>query len=532
MSSGRHVIRQVGPSEPAGPATTGLRAVLGNPVVVAFQLAIAGAAVGAVMAQHPLPGLLSLVALSIVCFAVWFRQALPEIFLRVLLVVLAGYALFGRSFAYIGVPPLYIGELTMGLGVLAAAASGAIVLVASSPITWLIAAFATWGALRTAPYLATFGVDALRDAVLWGYGGLALMVAACVLRTGALSSIVTGYGRWILPLAAWSPAVLLLSRLLGASAPNMPGTDLPLFSAKSGDFGVHLAGAATFLLLGLGRAASSRSGVRLRSAAFWSLWLVSMLFVASLNRGGFLSVLTALSIVALMRPFTIGTKIVFGMTAVVLAAIAVVTLSALLNDSSRPDTEIEGRSISPRQVVDNVLSISGGDAPGDLSNTRTWRLDWWRSILDYTFFGEYFWKGKGFGLNLADDDGFQVSLPDEAPLRSPHNVFMTVLARMGVPGLLLWLGLLSIFGISLVAAYARARSVGAAEWAGVDLWILAYWIAFLVNGSFDVVLEGPQGGIWFWCIMGVGLAALEAQRTMLPRVRGEQAARVQTLAPQ
>jgi hypothetical protein len=531
MFSGRQVIHEFGTSEPADPARIGLRAVLANPVVVAFQLAIAGAAAGAVMAPHPLPGLLSLVALSIVCFAAWFRPVLPDIFLRVLLVVLAGYALFGRSFAYIGIPPFYIGELTMGLGVLAVAASGAIVLVARSPITWLIAAFATWGAVRTAPSLGTFGVDALRDAVLWGYGAFALVVAACVQRTGALSSIVKGYGRWILALAAWSPAVLLLSRLLGASAPNMPGTDLPLFSAKSGDFGVHLAGAATFLLLGLA-GASSGGGVRLRTAAVWSLWLVSMLFVASLNRGGFLSVLAALSIVALMRPLAIGPKIAVGMTAILLAALAVVTLSSLLSDPSRPDTEIEGRSISPRQVVDNVLSISGGEAPGDLSNTRTWRLDWWRQIRDYTFFGEYFWKGKGFGLNLADDDGFQVSRPDEAPLRSPHNIFMTVLARMGVPGLLLWLGLLSVFGISLVAAYARARSVGAAEWAGVDLWILAYWIAFLVNGSFDVVLEGPQGGIWFWCIMGVGLAALDAQRTMLPRVRGEQAARVHTLAPQ
>ena len=28
-------------------------------------------------------------------------------------------------------------------------------------------------------------------------------------------------------------------------------------------------------------------------------------------------------------------------------------------------------------------------------------------IIDYTVFGDYFWTGKGFGISLADDDGFQ-----------------------------------------------------------------------------------------------------------------------------
>ena len=30
--------------------------------------------------------------------------------------------------------------------------------------------------------------------------------------------------------------------------------------------------------------------------------------------------------------------------------------------------------------------------------------------FDYTVFGDYFWTGKGFGINLADDDGFQTTV--------------------------------------------------------------------------------------------------------------------------
>ena len=33
-------------------------------------------------------------------------------------------------------------------------------------------------------------------------------------------------------------------------------------------------------------------------------------------------------------------------------------------------------------------------------------------------------------------------------------------------------------------------------------------IAFMINAAFDVFLEGPMGGIWFWTIYGVGLAAM------------------------
>jgi hypothetical protein len=38
--------------------------------------------------------------------------------------------------------------------------------------------------------------------------------------------------------------------------------------------------------------------------------------------------------------------------------------------------------------------------------------------------------------------------------------------------------------------------------------LLGYWVAFMANASFDVFIEGPMGGIWFWTIYGVGLAAM------------------------
>jgi hypothetical protein len=36
-------------------------------------------------------------------------------------------------------------------------------------------------------------------------------------------------------------------------------------------------------------------------------------------------------------------------------------------------------------------------------------------------------------------------------------------------------------------------------------------MAAFINGSFDVYIEGPQGGVWFWSVIGFGVAAMRIQ---------------------
>jgi O-Antigen ligase len=87
------------------------------------------------------------------------------------------------------------------------------------------------------------------------------------------------------------------------------------------------------------------------------------------------------------------------------------------------------RSISTRQILENVASVVG-QAGEQAEGTKVWRTEWWDIIVKNTLHGPNFWTGRGFGLNLADADGFQYGdSRDTAPLRSPHNVHMTMLAR-------------------------------------------------------------------------------------------------------
>jgi hypothetical protein len=166
----------------------------------------------------------------------------------------------------------------------------------------------------------------------------------------------------------------------------------------------------------------------------------------------------------------------------------------------------KGRPATLQQMLDNLLSIFGPSSDGGLEGSKQFRLAWWGTIVDYTVFGNYFWTGKGFGVNLADSDGFQSTL--DHSLRSPHNSEMTVLARMGVPGLVLWILLQGAFGIGLLRATWAYRGAGDPRLAVIGALLFVYWVAMLVDTSFDPYLEGPQGGIWFWVVFGLGLVVM------------------------
>jgi O-antigen ligase len=405
--------------------------------------------------------------------------------------ILLGYALLGKGFAYLGFAPLYVGEITLALGLIACGLNRYALKVFNLLPAWLLVGFMLWGCARTLPYYSVYGMDTLRDAVAWGYGIFALIIATLLIaRPERLRLLIERYGRFIVVFAALMPVSWLLTVVYGAVVPHLFGAPVPIVYIKGGDSLVHLAGSVAFMLSGLGTA---------------SLFLMAITFInvslfAFMTRGGMFAFLGAVSLVALLRPLS---PKLWRMLAVGLLVIVVFAASGL-------SVQVPGqqdRALSFEQIVANLSSASGEGDSGDLDETRDWRLRWWDKIVDYTFYGNYFWTGKGYGVNLANEDGFQVEEDTEA-LRSPHNGTLTILARSGVPGLILW-GLVQLsWSIGMLVGYYRSRVRGETRWAGVFLFLLAYWTAFMLNFSFDVSLEGPMSGIWFWTIYGVGLAAM------------------------
>ncbi len=53
---------------------------------------------------------------------------------------------------------------------------------------------------------------------------------------------------------------------------------------------------------------------------------------------------------------------------------------------------------------------------------------------------------------------------------------------------------------------------GEKAWANLFSLLICYWGAFFANATFDVFLEGPMGGIWFWSLYGIGMASVRIYR--------------------
>ena len=446
--------------------------------------------IGAFAASAPVLAA-GIVAVAGGVFLLALGERLLHAFVALLSGLLLGYMYFGKGFAYVGVAPLYAGEAILAVGLIALLLT--LPRLRLSPLHLGLLAFMMLGLLRTVPYIQTYGLDAVRDGVIWIYGLFALVLSAAVRRKD-LELIVRWYGRLLPWFVAWVPIVFVITHAVGSSLPTYPGTDVTIPYFKGGDMGVHLAGIAGFLLLGLYSRQFLGKEPRPRELYVWPIWILGVVMAGAINRGGLIAAGSAIIMIMILRP----SRRIFGFMA---AGSLVFLLLLAFNVEVDLGTR---RAISANQVVDNVRSIFVDTGDERLEGTKGWRLEWWGDIYDYTFNGPYFWTGKGFGVNLALDDGFDPE--GEGTLRAPHNGHLSVLARMGVPGLALWIALQLGLAIMMLVKCIQWRRERDELWSKVIGWLLVYWAAFIINMSFDVYLEGPQGGIWFWSVIGLALA--------------------------
>ena len=385
-------------------------------------------------------------------------------------------------------------------------------------IVGLLVLFMLLGLVRTIPYVGEYGADALRDAVLWGYAFFALFIYLLADRAW-LSGALRVYGLIVPLFALWLPIAFNIFLELGKDISNQtPGAIIPLVFFKAGDMTVHSVGAVAFLVLLTAAWSRIRTLAWRYAIAQPLIW--TMFIDGTVSRGALLSAASGLGLVLVATrrlrnwlPIAIATvaltiALLFGpLFGSAIGSLLPASGEAPAPGATEPPPWWAGsRPTTIGGLQENLGSIFTDSGDVNQVGTKRFRLEWWGKIVDYTVFGPYFLTGKGFGINLADADGFQPTQDDS--LRAPHNSTMTVLARMGVPGLLLWVALQALWALGLLWAFIRNRRAGDAWLSAVSAWIFIYWFATMVVTSFDPYIEGPQGGIWFWTLFGLGLVAM------------------------
>ncbi|PTY08443.1 hypothetical protein DB347_02345 [Opitutaceae bacterium EW11] len=145
-----------------------------------------------------------------------------------------------------------------------------------------------------------------------------------------------------------------------------------------------------------------------------------------------------------------------------------------------------------------TYSTSSSGPKGD--NNR-FRMVWWQTVISDTARTNPY-VGMGFGYDLAEEflRAYYPDGGDDFSARSPHNVWVTLFARMGAIGVVAFL---------LVAAAVWRRTFWAVRQHEEPQQALPWCAAWslLTAACFGVVLEGPMGAVVFWIALGTGNAA-------------------------
>ena len=105
-----------------------------------------------------------------------------QVYIRFLCCTLAGYALLGKGFAYVGIAPLFIGEITLGLGLCVVLRSGCRLAMAATVPSLLLATLFTLVMTEAVAFVPAYGIDAIRDSVILLYSLFAFIVIALILE--------------------------------------------------------------------------------------------------------------------------------------------------------------------------------------------------------------------------------------------------------------------------------------------------------------------------------------------------------------
>src|SRR5258707_13560936 len=109
---------------------------------------------------------------------------LSDHYLGLLSGVLLGYAFLGKGFAYIGYPPIFIGEIAFFTGFVILLWTGCLIAALTTLPSLALAAAMVWVLLRTLPSVSVYGFDALRASVVIMFWGFAFIVIALLLGDG------------------------------------------------------------------------------------------------------------------------------------------------------------------------------------------------------------------------------------------------------------------------------------------------------------------------------------------------------------
>lgn len=419
----------------------------------------------------------------------FFRRWTP-VALTSYLALLAG---FGKQFSYLSVEilgvPLFVGEAFLGIGIIWAATQ-----IKQDPclktlrIFWiLISAFILWSSGRAIfsmlnrssdmPFLLVLRDSALFYQCLWvavGYAfsrhQLTRLYSWIFIATGAFQ--VLGWLYSFLPLQLYDPTTNPWGKAL-----NPLGNEVisPLFPLA---FALWEERRAGLLALTFGNT------LALQLVYFKRNWMFSVFAIAG--------------------PFAIfsgaNSRSVFRKAATLGAALAV-SLGAGLSSVYLQNSGFRLKSFEHWFYHGETVYSQDGA----VSSRMGWRMHLWKQTMKGIQKAPY--AGNGFGPRMFETVLNNAPAMHEGKwISGPHNSFLSVWFRTGLIGLALLISAIAS------AAYCWFRTFEIQD--SLSLVTAASFLSVCFYAFFNVCLENPQAGTWFWLFLGAagGLSLKDSKR--------------------
>lgn len=154
----------------------------------------------------------------------------------------------------------------------------------------------------------------------------------------------------------------------------------------------------------------------------------------------------------------------------------------------------------------NVIGAGSKGSQKHAQQTVDWRLTWWKTVTKDTMESRPFY-GLGMGADISTKFHaiyFNSPYLDQsvAIARYPHNMIFTLIGRMGIIGLLIFLPIIYLIARELwigVCIMRRHKSKCDARYA----YVWAFVLAGFVNAFFQSTFEAPYTAVMFWTLLAL-----------------------------
>lgn len=400
--------------------------------------------------------------------------------------LVCGYGLWGRAFAYIGIPSakLFIGDVTLALFVVCCTSAlidlWIVGLLYSTPLSafcWGLIFFQFYGVLEVARglWLDYPPLPAVQELVFNLYPIYFFM--------GIVAAL------------AWPKILGHIVRLLALTG-CLVGLVYYVFFR---DVVFTIAGSPVTLRVGgAGMALLGLSYFNLRR--WWPIIAISGFFtLADQVRGVWLGLLIALSVQSILaKKFK---RLVVGFGALIL-----LLFLGYAADVRLPSPAGRGGAVATREIIARAIAAVDEDAAREYSpknaafyaGTAHWRQMWWREIWSSVHDSpETALLGYGYGFPLYSLVPYLRNFDD---LRTPHSEFYFCLGYTGWIGVALFFGFQAMIGTTLFRAWRIGR----------DSFGFSVWASSIVTSLFENGYETPFSAIPQYLMLG--MAAADALR--------------------